>query len=181
VATLAFTPDELLADAELAVRARTDEAAFTTLYERHSPYIARVAHRLLGGDADVDDVVQETFLDAANAIGDLVDPGAIRAWLVAIAVRRVHKVLAKRKRRTLFSIFAAELAPRASDPRDRQPVDDLYDALDRIPDELRIPWVLARVQELTLPETARACRVSLATVKRRIAEAEERLRRRLGP
>ena len=170
-----------IGDAELAIRAKTDESAFAALYARHAPYVARVAFRLLGSDADVDDVVQDTFLDAAGAIGDLLDPNAVRAWLASIAVRRVHKVLRKRHRRTIFSMLFAQVSPSSSDPRDRQPVDELYDALDRIPDELRIPWTLARVEQLTLNEVANICGVSLATVKRRIAEAEERLERRLKP
>lgn len=80
----------------------------------------------------------------------------------------------------MFAFWTAELAPRASDPRDRQPVDELYEELERLSPDLRIPWTLHRVEQLTLPETARACELSLATVKRRIAEAEERLERRLG-
>ena len=43
-----------------------------------------------------------------------------------------------------------------------------------------MPWTLARVEELTLPEVAAACEVSLATIKRRIALADERLQRRLA-
>ena len=58
-------------------------------------------------------------------------------------------------------------------------VDDINDALERIPEDLRIPWVLHRVEQLSLPETAAACEISLATVKRRIADAEERIQRRL--
>lgn len=58
-------------------------------------------------------------------------------------------------------------------------MDDLYDALERIPSDVRIPWVLHRIEQLSLPETALACEVSLATVKRRIADAEARLERRL--
>lgn len=168
-----------IGDAELAIRARTEASAFAALYERHAPYIARVAFRLLGSEADVDDVVQETFLDASGALEDLLDPNAVRAWLVAIAVRRVHKVLKKRHRRTVFSMLFAQIAPGSSDPRDRQPVDDLYDALDQIPDDLRVPWALARIEQLGLAEVARICNISLATVKRRIAEADERLERRL--
>jgi RNA polymerase sigma-70 factor (ECF subfamily) len=78
-------------------------------------------------------------------------------------------------------LIVALFAPRASDPRDRAPVDELYDALSRVPADLRIPWVLHRVERLSLPETAAACEVSLATVKRRIADAEARIERRLGP
>jgi RNA polymerase sigma-70 factor (ECF subfamily) len=58
-------------------------------------------------------------------------------------------------------------------------VDELYDALYRLPDQLRIPWVLARVEQQPLKDVADACAVSLATVKRRILEADERLERKL--
>src|SRR5436190_514218 len=70
---------------------------------------------------------------------------------------------------------------RSSDPRDRLPVDELYDALDRLPPDLRVPWVLARIEQSTLPEVARICEISLATVKRRIADADARIERRLAP
>ena len=90
----------------------------------------------------------------------------------------LHRLARTRNRRKVSA--AIDVSPRASDPRDRAPVDELYDALSRVPADLRIPWVLHRVEHLSLPETAQACEVSLATVKRRIAEAEERLERRLG-
>jgi RNA polymerase sigma-70 factor (ECF subfamily) len=150
------------------------------LYAKHARYVAGVVHRILGGrDGEVDDIVQETFLDAFEGIGRIADPLAARAWLVTVAVRRTRRFLARRRRRALFAFWARDFGPRASDPRDRQPVDDLYDALERIPEDVRIPWVLHRVEQLSLPETAVACDVSLATVKRRIADAEARLERRL--
>lgn len=168
-------------DGELVARAAgSDEEAFTVLYERHARYVAGVVYRILGSDAEVDDVVQETFLDARAGLGSLADARALRGWLVTIAVRRVHRLLRRRRRRTLLFFGLVETSPRSSDPRDRQPADDLYDVLDRLPPDLRVPWTLARVEELTLPEVAEACDVSLATVKRRIAEAEERIQRRLG-
>ncbi len=153
---------------------------FEALYTKHSRYVAGVVHRILGSDGDLDDIVQETFIDAIDGLAKLEDPNAARAWLVTVAVRRTRRLLARRRRRQLWAFWAADFAPRASDPRDRAAVDELYDALSRIPEDLRIPWVLHRVEAMSLPETAAACEVSLATVKRRIAEAEERLERRLG-
>jgi len=165
----------------IVIRAQNaDEAAFAELYSRHSRYIAGVVYRLMGNDSDLDDVVQETFVDAADGISALKEPKALRGWLVAIAVRRVHRVLARRRRRMMFSLEMFEFAARSSDPNDRQRVDDLYEALDHIPPDLRVPWTLHRVEQMNLPETAAACGVSLATVKRRIAEAQERIERRLG-
>lgn len=150
------------------------------LYAKHARYIAGVVHRILGGrDGEVDDIVQETFVDAFAGIARIDDPTAARAWLVTVAVRRTHRFLARRRRRALFAFWAKDYGPRSSDPRDRQPVDDLYDALDHLPAEVRVPWSLHRIEQLSLPETAAYCEVSLATVKRRIADAEARLQRRL--
>ena len=154
---------------------------FEAIYAKHARYIAGVVHRLMGDDGELDDIVQETFVDAIEGLKRLVDPSAVRAWLVTVAVRRTRRVLARRRRRMMFAFWTVDFSPRASDPRDRAAVDDLYDALARVPADVRIPWVLHRIEHLSLPETAAACEVSLATVKRRIADAEERLERRLGP
>jgi RNA polymerase sigma-70 factor, ECF subfamily len=159
----------------------TREIALEAIYAAHVRYVAGVVHRIMGGrDAgEVDDIVQDSFLDAIEQLRELDDPREVRAWLVTVAVRRTRRILARRRRRALFAFWAKDYAPHASDPRDRGPVDELYDALSRIPEDLRIPWVLHRVEQLSLPETAAACEVSLATVKRRITEAETRIDRRL--
>jgi len=167
---------------EVALSAESPElASFEALYAKHARYIAGVVHRLMGDDGELDDIVQETFVDAIEGLARLHDRSAVRAWLVTVAVRRTRRVLARRRRRMMFAFWSTDFGPRSSDPRDRAAVDDLYDVLARVPEDLRIPWVLHRVEHLSLPETAEACEVSLATVKRRIADAEERIERRLGP
>jgi RNA polymerase sigma-70 factor (ECF subfamily) len=158
-----------------------EELDLPAVYAAHARYVAGVVHRVMGADGEVDDILQDTFLDAMTGLGPLREPAAVRAWLVTSAVRRSRAVLARRRRRRIFSFLFEGVSPRASDPRDRQAVDDLWDALDRLPEDLRIPWILHRVVALSLPEAAAACEVSLATVKRRIADAEERIERRLGP
>lgn len=174
---VAFAPTRALPLAE-----GTAELDLEAVYAAHARYVAGVVHRIMGNDGEIDDIVQETFLDALgeDGLGEARDPAAVRAWLVTVAVRRTRRILARRRRRRLFAFWAADVVPQASDPRDRQAVDDLWDALERVPEDLRIPWILHRVVAMSLPEAAAACEVSLATVKRRIAEAEERLEKRLG-
>jgi len=158
-----------------------DEAAFVGLYQRHARYVAGVIYRLVGDDADLDDVVQETFLDAAEGLKNVESHEAIRRWLVIVAIRRVKRLLGRRRRRSFFSSLFAATAPQVSDPGVREPIADLYEALGQLAPDLRVAWVLCRVEDQPLPEVARLCDVSLATVKRRIALAEERLKRRLLP
>jgi RNA polymerase sigma-70 factor, ECF subfamily len=164
----------LVADAALG-----SDRAFAALYRRHARYVAGVVYRILGSDAELDDVVQETFCDASNALGSLKDPAGLRAWLARIAVRRIHKRLAKRRRWRWFVGQAEHMIPTVSDPAMRQAVDALYEALDDLPPKLRIPWTLHTLEGETLPDVASACEISLATAKRRIAQAAERIERKL--
>jgi RNA polymerase sigma-70 factor (ECF subfamily) len=169
-------PDER----ELVLRIRSgDEKAFKALYQRYARYIAGVVYRLLGVDEALDDMVQETFIDAADGIAKLREPEKVRSWLATIAVRHTKRYLAKKisRRQARAEIRLAE--PSSDDPRDREFIQGLYLALDALPVKQRIPWILHRVEGHTLPEVAKMCSISLATTKRRIAAAEERLQRRL--
>jgi RNA polymerase sigma-70 factor, ECF subfamily len=168
-------------DAVLVSRVlRGDTAAFRDLYGRHSRYVAGVVFRLMGDDADLEDIVQDTFVRASERLLTLRAPAQVRAWLVTIAVRLTQSRLTRRRRRSWIRQQITPAAPTASDPRDRAPADELYSALDQVPDKLRVPWILHRVEGYRLEDVAASCGVSLATIKRRIADAQVRLDRRLG-
>lgn len=159
----------------------TAEPTLQSLYEAHARQVAEVAYRLMGNDRDLDDVVQETFLDVSENLESRDRELPVRAWVLMLAVRRVRRLFAKRRRFRLFGFRWLEATPKVNDPRGKEKSLDLYEALSSLSEDLRIPFCLHRIEQLTLPETAQACEVSLATVKRRIAEAEERLSRRLEP
>lgn len=156
-----------------------NDRAFASLYRRHARYVAGVVYRLMGSDGELEDVVQEAFVDASRALASLEDPAGFRPWLARIAVRRVHKRFARRRRFRWLLGSVAEVQPTSSNPSEREPVDALYDVLKNIDPKLRIPWTLHVIEGETLPEVAVLCNVSLATVKRRIAEAAALIERRL--
>lgn len=178
---LAAVPPVVDDDATLVAEAIAgNERAFAMLYKRHARYVAGVVYRLMGSDAELDDVVQEAFVDASGALASLQDPEkGLRPWLARIAVRRVHKRFAKRRRWRWLLGAAGQVTPTSTDPRARQPVDALYEALDGLAPNLRVPWSLHHIEGETLPEVAKICDVSLATAKRRIAEAAAWIERRL--
>ena len=162
-----------LDDATLVAQAIDgNERAFATLYKRHVRYIAGVVHRVLGRDDELDDVLQEAFVDAHRALADLREHDGFRPWLARITIRRVHKRLARRHMMRRLASALEWVAPRVSDPSARAEVHALYRALDKLAPKLRIPWILHSIEGETLPDVARICEVSLATVKRRIAQAE---------
>jgi RNA polymerase sigma factor (sigma-70 family) len=63
----------------------------------HLSLIYNIIGRAMHGHPDVDDLVQDTMLQAINALGGLRDPERFRSWLVAIAYRRVQMHMRTRK------------------------------------------------------------------------------------
>lgn len=140
--------------------------------------MAGVVYRLMGDEGELDDIVQETFVDAHAGLASLRDPGGVRGWLVTVAVRKVARRLERRRRRRLFLGLFGRSEPHAMTPEVEGDVYMLYQRLGAVSPERRIPWSLHHIEGMTLPEVAEHCGVSLATVKRRIQEADALMRGR---
>ena len=98
-------------DGDLVRRARTgDAAAFRLLVERHSPSARARAARLCGHADDVDDIVQEAFLQAFMALDRLRDPDRFGAWLGGI-IRNVHRAAAREAPLMLLAEWPEALHP----------------------------------------------------------------------
>jgi len=160
-------------------RAPSDEL----LYERYAPYVGALASRMLGRAAEVEDVVQEVFAAAVRALRRRDNELEIKGWLGKVTVRRCIRQLRLRKLWATVALAATpsyeSLPARGASPEERTLVVEVYRALDRIPARLRVAWTLHHVEGESLPRTAELCGCSLATIKRRIAEAHEKLTRAL--
>jgi RNA polymerase sigma-70 factor (ECF subfamily) len=136
-----------------------------------------VATRLVGREAEVDDIMQTVFCMALKDLKKLREPAAVKPWLATITVRVARSRL---RRRRLFSFIGLEdaesyeqLAISGSSGPNRVLLSRIYQVLDGLPVDDRIAWVLRYVEGEQLEEVARACSCSLATAKRRIAAASE--------
>ena len=183
---IALSAVDRIGDAELVRRARErDDWATEAIYRRYVGLVASTAQRLLRSDGDVDDVVQETFLIAFEQLDRLVEPAALRGWLAQIAVSRVHRRFRWRKWTRLWSSveLEASLHDQASadaSPEQRAELALIDRALGKLALKLRTPWVLRNVIGYQLTDIATACECSLATVKRRLAEADALVAKFLG-
>ncbi len=143
-----------------------------------------LAFRLMGRDADVDDLVQDSFVTAFAGLHRLDDPQAFAAWLGSIVVRTAGKVIRRRvllerlglrRRREPIDIDA--VAARAAGPDVAAELRRVYERLERLPAEQRIAFLLRRVEGMELEEVAQKMGISLATAKRRIAAAQQSVER----
>ena len=171
-------------DATLVERAQDgDVAAFEVLVRRHAPTARAMARRVLGGDADADDVVQESFLAAWRGLRTLADPGAFKGWLLRTTSRRCVDVL-RRRRDTVGLDDVDVAAPASTSPEARATmsaaVADLDAALAALPAPVRRAWLFREQAGLSYDEIARLEQVGPDTVRGRIARARAALVREMG-
>jgi RNA polymerase sigma-70 factor (ECF subfamily) len=154
------------------------------VYRRYAPYVAAVVLRLSGRSTEVDDLVQDVFVEATRGIEQLREPEAVKGWLATIAVRVCRRRLRLRRVRLLLGLDAgfdyATLVDPGASPVDRILLATVYRVLDEVAVEARVAFALHHLEGETLEAVARLCDCSLATAKRRIAAAHARLREVFG-
>src|SRR4029079_16738162 len=82
------------------------EEVLGDLFRRYAPYVATIGIRLLGRDDELDDLVQEVFIEAYRGFHQLRSSDAVKAWLARITVRRAVRRLRRRRLRSFFSLEA---------------------------------------------------------------------------
>jgi RNA polymerase sigma-70 factor (ECF subfamily) len=151
------------------------------LFRRFAPYVAAVGLRLLGRRDEVDDLVQDVFLDAHRARGKLRVLHEAKKWLTVVTVRRARRRLRARRRWAWLGLGdgddagAAEVVAPGATPEAAAFAAEMYRALDRLPVADRLAWTLRYIQGEELKAVAELLECSLATAKRRIAAAQEAL------
>jgi RNA polymerase sigma-70 factor (ECF subfamily) len=163
-----------------AVRARMPRAA-GRLWDRHSGTVRRILRRILGPSVDVEDAVQDAFLRLFRDLDSLRDPAALRSFLIGITLHVAKSELRRRraKRWLLLSDDGVLAEPEANmDPQyleQRAALVRLYRVLDKLGAERRAVFVLRFVEGLELSDLSAVLGCSLATTKRRVADAARRV------
>ena len=161
-----------------------DDAALRELFGRHAPWLA-VRLRAVLPAADVEDVLQETFLAAWRGAGGYRPQGACGGWLWGIA-RRQAALLLRRRGTSLAaeqagSVLPADLAARdAPDPAEtalaRADLEVAVAALGPDGSPEREVWRLMYEQDRPVAEVAELLGVPPGTVKSRAHRARRLLR-----
>jgi RNA polymerase sigma-70 factor (ECF subfamily) len=171
---------EISDDALLAACGVGDAAALGALFDRHHEAIYRLVSRLLRSEpAEIDDLVQTTFLEAWRSASRFAGRAPVKSFLFGIAANTVrHHVRSARRRRTLLAGWqppAHGAAPDDAVARAQQ-VGRLAAALDELPHDLRAAYVLCDLEDLPGVDAARMLDVRPGTLWRRLHEARRALR-----
>ena len=162
--------------------------AFERLITPYEQQIWRICWHLLHHTEDARDCAQEVMLKAWRALPSFRQESSLESWLYRIAVNTCNDFLRKKRRYPTES--TEELQVKGFDPPDPTPGTEeqalrhtetlrLQEALNRLPDKLRLPLTLYALEEKSYEEIAVILRLPVGTVKSRIARAREALKKSL--
>ena len=182
----------VLEEADLIRLARAgDRNAFRTIMQRSNQRLFRVARGLVRDDAEAEDVVQETYALAFSGLDGFRGEASILTWLTRIAINEANGRL--RKRHVNVGLEAIEAAQRCGshvillstadagatpelEVARSQVRHVLESAIDALPDDFRIVFIMRDVEGCSMAETAAVLGVREETIKTRLHRARRLLR-----
>jgi RNA polymerase sigma-70 factor (ECF subfamily) len=164
-----------------------DTVAIMRVYDQHQGRVRAFARRLTGDDDAADDLVQDVFVALPRAVQSFRGEASLGSFLISIAVNRAHThVRSAIRRRRAMERLALEPETHANahtDPEralsQGQLAEKLSRALDALPIDQRVAFVLCEVEERTSTEVSRMLGVPEGTVRTRVFHARKKLRERL--
>lgn len=168
-------------DLESIQRARGgDTEAFGSIVEKYQPILAAMLHRFAISHADLEDLVQETFIKGWKALPDWKPQMPFAHWLRRIAVRTGLEYCRKRKR---SKVVTMEHLPEIPDAEVRQCPEEALDTarklLATLPPDERALLTLIHLNGMSIEEAADHFGWSRTKTKVRAFRARNLLRKRL--
>lgn len=132
------------------------------------------AKTILRNDENCADAIQETIVKAFSKYRTLKKDCYARTWLMRILINECYNICRQESRRAVMEEADPELAHiQAETDRD---YSALYQAVDELKDELRIPVVLYYMEAFSIREIAQMMKISEGAVQKRLARARKKLK-----
>ena len=171
-----------------------EKAAFDILVRKYEHKLANVISRYIHDPAEVLDVSQEAFIKAYRALPNFRGESAFYTWLYRIAINTAKNHLVAASRRPPKDDLDAQEAEQfesASGLKEyatpervalkSELAGTIQDAIDELPEELRVAIVLRELEGLSYDEIASAMDCPIGTVRSRIFRARDAIDRRIRP
>lgn len=166
-----------------------DERAYRSLMERYEPLIAAYLRGKTRDAQELEDVMQDVFLEAYRGLGQLRDSGRLGPWLLGISRHKLADSYRARARRqetrthALEDPEAAQVVDSAADSADlaqrRQDREALENALTQLNDKFRVVIELRSMEGKSFPVIARMLAISESAAKMRFKRGLAKLRKSL--
>lgn len=158
---------------------RSDAKAFEALYRLHVDRVYGLCLRMTGNVSEAEDCTQEAFIQAWNKLELFRGDSAFGTWLHRIAVNSVLGRMRKSKREQDRIQVAAETFLSPLSEADTGELQDLADAVDRLPAGARHVFVLHAVYGYSHEETGNMLDIAAGTSKAQLHRARRLLAQQL--
>jgi RNA polymerase sigma factor (sigma-70 family) len=167
-----------------SIRMKETESLFEQICLPHLDAAYNLARWLVGRDEDAQDIVQEAYLRALKGFKGFRG-GNARPWLLAIVRNTTytwHKKYAKHPSMVPFdlAIHDKRTGDPPSQPSHEERVQQLEEALNRLPVEMREILVLRELEGWSYKQLASTLDVASGTIMSRLSRARQRLQRELA-
>jgi RNA polymerase sigma-70 factor (ECF subfamily) len=173
-----------------------DRADFQAQAMQYAPQLYSAALRMTRNTADAEDLVQETFLKAYRSFGTFQEGSNLRAWLYRILTNTYINMYRARQRRPMETDLAdvedmymyrrlgsieAAMASRSAEDQlfDVFTDDEVKQALEDLPENFRLPVLLADVEDFSYKEIAEMLDIPIGTVMSRLHRGRKAMQRAL--
>lgn len=159
-----------------------DERAFDHLVMRYQERVYWTIRRLVSDHDDANDITQNVFIKAYEALPSFKGDSAIFTWLYRIAVNLALNELRRRKIRKTFSLDAEPFEPAVSadeSPAEKLLANERRDAIrravERLPEKQKKVFVLRYYEELPYEEISKMLRTSVGGLKANYFHAVQKI------
>jgi RNA polymerase sigma-70 factor (ECF subfamily) len=163
-----------------------DRDAFRAIMTRCNQRLFRIARGVLGDDTEAEDALQEAYLRAFAGIAGFRSESSLQTWLSTIVLNEARGRLRRRRPQVALALIdeqpnvvALPLAPPPNPEVEAARAETrrlLERALDRLPSDFRVVFLLRDVEGCSVEETAEQLGILAATVKTRLFRARRMLR-----
>jgi RNA polymerase sigma-70 factor (ECF subfamily) len=182
-------------DAALISRVKSgDERAFTELVKRYEQTVWGFAFKLCRNEEKAQESYQDTFINVYRKIGQFDSRSKFSTWLYSIVANNC--LMHRRKRKLEGLLESLDEAPDTDDKNvqkqlaawDDSPIETMMNkemreqldaAIQELPDEYKVVFVLRDLEEKTAEETAKILKLSVPAVKSRLRRSRIFLRHKL--
>jgi len=182
-------------DQELVERVQSGEkAAFDILVRKYEHKLANVISRYIHDPSEVLDVAQDAFIKAYRALPNFRGDSAFYTWLYRIAINTAKNHLVAASRRPPKDDVDAQEAEQfdagsglkeyATPERlalRSELAETIQEAMEELPEELRVAIVLRELEGLSYEEIASAMECPIGTVRSRIFRARDAIDKKIRP
>jgi len=161
---------------------RGDPSGLKVLFDLHRDKVFRLSWRMLGGQQDAEDSVQEIYLKVFRTVGSYRGDSAFSTWLYRMTANHCLDIIRRRK---VLSFIGLDKAPEPPSNHDtaREAGQSLsavvQKALGKLPEKQKACLLMCEMEGLSYEEIARALGISLGSVKSSIHRAKQAMKERL--